>query len=156
EKQEMDVVVKFTETYGAEAHRLAYQHGFAPELRFCDKIDSIGMWMVVMDYVNGRMATAPLAAAAVSSLRKAVETLHAAGFVFGDLREPNVMVAEDGQVKLVDFGRSGRVGEARYPVDIMLDHYYPDEEPRYGWHPGVRARGLIAKEHDIHMIEQLI
>ncbi|KZT67581.1 hypothetical protein DAEQUDRAFT_729022, partial [Daedalea quercina L-15889] len=152
-KQEVDVVVKFTEKYGADAHRLAYKHGFAPELRFCDKIDSIGMQVIVMDYVNGDMATASLAAATASSLRKAVEMLHADGFVFGDLREPNVMIAEDGKVKLIDFDWSGRVGEVRYPHDIAMDEGI---KKLYGWHPEVHGRGLIAKEHDTHMIERLV
>ncbi|KZT63438.1 hypothetical protein DAEQUDRAFT_770621, partial [Daedalea quercina L-15889] len=153
-KQEVDVVVKFTEKYGADAHRLAYKHGFAPELRFCDKVDSIGMRVVVMDYVNGYMATVPLAATTASSLRKAVETLHADDFVFGDLREPNVMIAGDGNVKLIDFDWSGRVGEVRYPYDIALD-----EDPAeflYGWHPEVHGGELITKEHDTHMTERLV
>ncbi|KAH9828791.1 uncharacterized protein C8Q71DRAFT_454827 [Rhodofomes roseus] len=54
------VVVKFTETYGEEAHRLTYNCGFAPLLRLCAKVESVGMRVIVTDYVEGDMAISPL------------------------------------------------------------------------------------------------
>ena len=63
--------------------------------------------MVVMDYVEG--TTVDCAPSVPSTFRKQVEAiltlLHAHGFVFGDLRGPNVMVREDTQkVVLIDCG----------------------------------------------------
>lgn len=142
------VVVKFTEAYGEAAHKLAHERGFAPDLRFCEKVDSVGMWVAVMDYVASDDTPIPLPSVAAESLRNAVKTLHNEGFVFGDLREPNVLVTREGQVQLIDFDWCGRVEEARYPYDIAMTS-------EHGWHADVRPGGLITKEHDAYMFEQL-
>ena len=44
----------------------------------------------------------------VDQIRAAVERLHAAGFVHGDICLRNVMVDRDGQIKLLDFGLGRR------------------------------------------------
>ena len=138
-------VVKFTEAYGKDAHRVAHEGGFAPKLYYCEKVESVGTWVVVTDFV----ASVSVHVSSVTEpLRKAVKTLHDKGFVFGDLREPNVLVTEEGEVQLIDFDWAGHAGEARYPYDIAItsDH---------GWHADVRPGGLIAREHDEHMFKRL-
>lgn len=44
-------------------------------------------------------------------IRAAVQKLHQAGFVHGDLHSGNAMKNESGEIVLVDFGVSGRLGE---------------------------------------------
>ena len=141
------VVVKFTEAYGEDAHKIAHAGGFAPQLHYCEKVDSVGMWVVVMDFVTSGDDSASLPSVA-ESLRNAVRTLHDKDFVFGDLREPNVLVTKEGRVQLIDFDWCGRVEEARYPYDIVMTG-------NHGWHADVQPGGLIAKEHDAHMFKRL-
>ena len=145
DKAMFKVVVKFTEAYGKDAHRVAHEDGFAPKLYYCEKVESVGMWVVVTDFV---LSVSVHVSSVAEPLRKAVKTLHDKGFVFGDLREPNVLVTEEGEVQLIDFDWAGHAGEARYPYDIAItsDH---------GWHADVRPGGLIAEGHDAHMFERL-
>lgn len=82
------VVIKFTEAYGKDAHKVAYEGGFAPQMHFCNKVDSVGMWVVVMDFVDCSNDSVRLSSVA-GPLCNAVKTLHDKGFVFGDLREQN-------------------------------------------------------------------
>ncbi|KAI0089695.1 hypothetical protein BDY19DRAFT_119915 [Irpex rosettiformis] len=137
------VVVKFTAKYNADAHVRLAELGLAPRVWFCERVESVGGWyVVVMDYVESREVDAigeyP---GAVQALRRAVRVLHDEDLVFGDLREPNVLVTEDGaSAMLVDFDWCGKVGEARYPNDINLDGI--------SWHADVCLGGKMEKEHD--------
>ncbi|RPD73617.1 hypothetical protein L226DRAFT_572275 [Lentinus tigrinus ALCF2SS1-7] len=139
-----DVVVKFTPTYGKVAHELLARASppQAPTLRFCEFVQSVGMWVVVMDYVVGKEATGVLQDPAhIASLESAITALHGNGFVFGDLRRPNVLLVGD-RVVLIDFDWCGEDGKARYPSDILL------EDAAKVWHSSVERGGLIKKVHD--------
>ncbi|KZT68353.1 hypothetical protein DAEQUDRAFT_766353 [Daedalea quercina L-15889] len=120
----------------------------APRLRHCAYEDSVGMWVIVMDYVEGGEVKERLTEPAhVASLRAAVGKLHDCGLVFGDLRRPNVLVAGE-RVVLIDFDWRGKAGEARYPSDLNLDGTIP-------WHDGVKRGGLIEQLHDKHLFTVL-
>ncbi|RPD55562.1 hypothetical protein L227DRAFT_554699 [Lentinus tigrinus ALCF2SS1-6] len=82
----------------------------------------------------------------IESLRTAVATLHAHGWVFGDVREGNIFLPED-SVQLIDFDWCGKEGEARYPDDINLKSIE--------WHEGVSRGGLIKKEHDEYVLKKI-
>jgi len=142
------VVVKFTQMYCEDAHQKLAEVGRAPFLQFCERVESVGMFIVVMDYVGGEHARKPLRDGGhIAQLREAMKTLHDAGYVHGDLREPNILLTADG-LKIVDFDWCGKEGTARYPADISL---VPDLE----WHERVYCGGLITKDHDEHMFEVL-
>ena len=129
-------VVKFAYAYNREAHDLLANASppLAPQLRYCTHEPTIGLWVVVMDYVEGKKVSDELTDHShIASLRKAVTTLHDRGLVFGDLRGPNLLIVGNGVV-LIDFDWCGKVGEARYPSDILLEH------PRIDWPPGVQRR----------------
>ena len=76
-----------------------------------------------MDYVEGpTLATAreviddKAESVARSEVRRALDPLHNAGLVFGDVRSPNVKVnITTGKVKLIDFDWAGVEGQVRYP-----------------------------------------
>ncbi|KAH9949162.1 hypothetical protein B0H21DRAFT_820351 [Amylocystis lapponica] len=138
------VVVKFAYEYNREAHNLLATASpqQAPKLRYCAYEASVRMQVVVMDYVEGREVDDVLTQPAhIESLRRALKTLHASNFVFGDLRAPNVLIVDD-RVVLIDFDWCGKAGEARYPSDIALG------VESAMWHSGVRRGGLIEKAHD--------
>ena len=143
------VVVKFAYSYCEAAHRLLDKISLAPRLRYCDQVESIGMYVVVMDFVGGKHIVAPRQDQDFANkLRTAVQTLHDANFVHGDLREPNILVTKDGGMKIIDFDWCGKDGEVCYPFDINLDE-------RAGWDPDVTHGGLIKKGHDRSMFARL-
>ena len=142
------VVIKFTDAYPAEAHKLLDEISLAPKLWFCNREESVEMHVVVMDYVRGKEVEDLLTGEKhIHDLRKAVSVLHERGYVHGDLRGPNILIAADG-LKLIDFDWCGEAGKARYPADISVGSGIP-------WHNGVCREGLIEKEHDEHMITVL-
>ena len=156
-----DVVIKFTATYCEDAHRKLAEIGRAPRLRFCELVDSVGMYVVIMDYEDGKHACAPseerhihdrctplVGERHIEELRTVVKTLHEEGYVHGDIREPNVLITASG-LKLIDFDWCGKEGTARYPADIFLDC------ENMKWHKGVGRGGRIEKSHDEHMFECL-
>ena len=53
-------------------------------------------------------------------LQMAAQTLHDTDFVYGDLREPNILVTEDSGLKNIDFNWYGKDGEVCYPSDINV------------------------------------
>jgi RIO-like serine/threonine protein kinase len=77
---------------------------------------------------------------------RAIEILHLSELVFGDLRSPNVMITKANEVKLIDFNRAGEEGQARYPSLISSD---------IKWAAGVKALGVIKKDHDMEMLDRL-
>lgn len=126
---DIEVIVKFTSQYNADVHRLLASAGYAPELFACVRV--VGdLYMVVMERILGDSVSALVLRNAFSSViadevEKAIKVLHQSGFVFADLRDPNVMyVAGDvldgektqkGRVLLVDFDWAGEAGRDRYP-----------------------------------------
>ncbi|KAI0628162.1 hypothetical protein C8Q77DRAFT_475091 [Trametes polyzona] len=143
------VVVKFAHTYSDVAHSLLADHSLAPKLWFCEKVPSVGMYVIVMDHLKDRQDAADrtMTATEHAALGNAVKLLHDQDLVFGDLRGPNVLLSDDGPV-LIDFEWCGEEGVVCYPEDINM-------EDAIGWHPDVFPGGKIKKEHDLHMLDVL-
>ena len=55
----------------------------------------------------------------LNQIREAVERLHSAGFVHGDICLSNVMIDRDGQIKLLDFGLGRRT--AGQKIGVLFD-----------------------------------
>lgn len=149
-----DVVVKFVkEGYGEAVHRPLAKHGLAPTLHYISPqpVTYEGLFMVVMDIgghydADTRFTGRELPTKVRDAVRRAVEIMHQEGFVFGDLRRPNIMLSADGGVKLVDFDWAGKEGEARYPHDLNM---------AIEWAPGVTDGGIISEAHDLYMLDHL-
>lgn len=140
--------MKCAYTYCQAAHELLAKTSQALRLWHCAREPSVGIWVVVMDYVEGSEADNVLTDPAhIQSLRGAITTLHDHGFVFGDLRPANVLIVDDRAV-LIDLDWCGQSGEVKYPSDIMLDS-------TIGWHSGVRRGGPITTAHDEHLFYRL-
>ena len=145
-----EIVVKFAESYSEEAHRMLAAETLAPELLHCERI-SDEVHFVVMDYFDGRpMEESDLEGedkdTLIKSLRKALDILHKRGFVFGDLREPNILIS-GGDLRLVDFDWCGKVGEAFYPQNISMEIVWPS---------GVGPSAEITIAHDEAQYKTLI
>ena len=142
-----DVVVKFAHSYCRPTHKLLAGISLAPRLQYCEKVDSIGMYIVVMDLAAEMDIGVSFQDQSISSkLRKAIQALHDVGFVHGDLQEPNILVTDNGDMKIIDFDWCGKEREVYYPSDINLG---------ISWDPEVKRGGLIKKDHDRWMYSKL-
>lgn len=153
------ITVKFVRQYNGEAHRLLAAKILAPRLLFDSNDDRNadfprpgGMRMVVMDYIPGddlinyRRRTHILDSVK-DNVKEALGILHKNNLVFGDLRDPNIMVKQRGdktvQAMLIDFDWCGKHGEARYPTSMNYADIW--------WAKGAGKGSLMRKEHDDFM-----
>ncbi|GJJ06256.1 hypothetical protein Clacol_000447 [Clathrus columnatus] len=199
------VVVKFVSTYSQEVHRFLAEKGYAPTLRYysplpdCPPVQRLSpaeksapsqfrlsehlVYMVVMDFVESKTydkLSVDAQKNARAQLKVILRDLHCAGFVFGDLRPPNILITRDGHVNLIDFNWSGRFDmkfqtkDSRVPEDvrqgIQLAKERLDSDPHYEaseayypsglsqeiqWANGVQALAPILPEHDWGMFDLL-
>ncbi|KAJ7867598.1 hypothetical protein B0H13DRAFT_2559789, partial [Mycena leptocephala] len=119
-------VVKFVQQYGRHAHKFMAQKGLAPQLIYHGELGDGygGLCMVVMELVEGKTlhavyGTQDLPASVKHQVSDALNSLNDGGFVFGDLRRQNIMVAHaDQSIRFIDFDWSGKDGEVRYPFHL--------------------------------------
>ncbi|TBU52857.1 hypothetical protein BD310DRAFT_888780 [Dichomitus squalens] len=155
----VEVVVKFTERYHQEAHRILAAEHLAPALHACVPVCG-DLFMVVMDRVHGEMAWEAanrqelLPYRIYQDIKRAIALLHSHDLVFGDLRTPNIMVVPGGsgpddghRGMLVDFDWVGTHDRGRYPAS--LDDGLPD------WvTSSIQRHGIMDKAHDVAMLDQ--
>ncbi|KAJ7080484.1 hypothetical protein C8R43DRAFT_872508 [Mycena crocata] len=144
-----EVVVKFSETYNADAHKTLAEIGLAPALHYSEPITG-GLVMTVMDRIYGRTAyqlsllpngeTCPLPRFVYDDVERAILKLREKTLVFGDLRLPNIMRRHvKVHAMLIDFDWAGPDGVARYPSTKSTG---PE------WSTDARACGLMREAHD--------
>ena len=124
DKQDGFVLVKFCKSYSKEAHKCVASGGHAPELLGIEVLPDEWL-MVIMEYVIGVLwdeaTDKPFA-----ELQAAVQTLHEAGFVHGDLRSNNILLVS-GTVCIIDFEWAGIADQALYPFFMNhTDVIWPD------------------------------
>ena len=155
-EMEEEVLVKFCEHYHADGHRKVAAANYAPKLFYCEQILG-GVIMVVMKFIDGsnshyRFKHQVLPPKILDDVRNAVNELHDATLVFGDLRRPNIIIhkTSDGErAMLVDFDWVGQDGEARYPASL-------NDTGSIIWPAGVKPSGIMRMEHDDEMIKNLV
>lgn len=145
--------VKFSTRYCEDAHRAAFESGFAPRLY---AVQDVYDWtMIVMedksaDYTNlwDKKCT-PLEPEDVwAKVRDRLRSLHELGYVHGDVRDVNVLVRNaavaktEPEVLLVDWDWAGKKLSATYPLRMNPDIKRPDD---------ARPGEEIKEEHDIWM-----
>ncbi|KAJ3915179.1 hypothetical protein F5877DRAFT_82091 [Lentinula edodes] len=128
--------IKYTQQYGAEAHRKAYEFGIAPELLAYDDTLPGGWKMVVMnpipqnyvetDSIEGSEEQGKVQAVVIAKMRPYFDE----GFVHGDLRAANIFVDGERQnIMVIDYDWAGRNKEVTYPPDVRssIDIWRPCE-----------------------------
>jgi hypothetical protein len=154
--------------------------GLAPRLHHCEPIDG-GPLMVVMDAVHGGSAATlkgPLPTPVMKNVREAIDCLHTAGLVFGDLRRPNIMLLNGADAWSRSDGEQGVAGQgtlyassqpgglARTRHAMLIDFDWAGEEglgtypldmntKDISWADGVGPGAPLMKEHDDVMFNSL-
>lgn len=148
------VLVKFTETYCAEAHQLLEKKNLAPRLHHIR--DNHNMKAIVMEYLEESQPIDVYLSSAGEEqckivrehCRTALQLLHAEDYVHGDFRPCNILVLPNvSQVRIIDFEWSGKVGEAKYP--LFMNHV------DIAWPDGAKDGQHISKAHDTHFMDLL-
>jgi RIO-like serine/threonine protein kinase len=105
--------------------------------------------MVVMEYIDSETLDQVkwIPPTFMGQIRCALDVLHGQGYVFGDLRGPNVMITKNEEVKLIDFDWAGIHAKSQYPLLISRNLMWP---------AGVEALSLMKTEHDDDMLAQLL
>ncbi|KAH7098468.1 hypothetical protein BKA62DRAFT_674322 [Auriculariales sp. MPI-PUGE-AT-0066] len=128
--------------YCREAHIVVSNHGAAPQLLHCDWDETVGQMSSC-----GSM----LMQQSIRRLEDAVKAMHEAGFVHGDLREPNILLDGNNAPMIIDFDWAGPMDDpcTVYPSNICLDS-------SYNLHEDVCAGGRVLAEHDDHLVKNWI
>ena len=119
DEKEQLIMVKITRRYSIELHAFCAARGQAPGIVGFKQIPG-GWFVVAMDCISPPMPPSHspelqgLFDAWKGELQELVQPFHDAGFVHGDLREPNILCDGD-KLKQIDYDWGGVVGEARYP-----------------------------------------
>lgn len=148
-----DIVVKFVQRYCPDVHDILAKATLAPARLYHGRVTrdvDYGNWeMVVMEYFEGRPSYVEDRHKHFDVSEKVLEAIklvHSKGYVLGDVRPPNVLVGDNGEVKLIDFDWAGEWKEdnsgVRYPAYISEDNI---------WSPGIGRMKCIEKEHDLSM-----
>jgi serine/threonine protein kinase len=148
------ICIKFAQCYSADVHKFCASIKYAPKLLGFESLHG-GWHMIVMedlsDYSDlfGSSLAPDRVDAVKERLNEAFIQMHQQGFVHGDLRNVNVMVSNDPTpaVMLVDFDWAGRIGEARYPMNVNREDVFRPE--------GAFDNELILADHDMWMLDQL-
>jgi serine/threonine protein kinase len=148
------ICIKFTQCYSAQVHKFCASINCAPRLLGFESLHG-GWHMVVMEDLNdyfdlfGSLLAPDRVDAVKGRLGEVLGQMHQQGFVHGDVRNVNVMVTKDPTpaVMLVDFDWAGRIGEARYPMNVNREDVYRPE--------GAVDNELILAEHDMSMLAEL-
>lgn len=146
--------IKFSKEYSVDAHRSLAESGHAPQLYASNRLPG-GWTMVVMEkmshpWVVLRGVEYQNRTQFREAVERAIESLHAKGYVHGDIRESNVFVHPDDPslgIRVIDFDEAGVDGVARYPRNLNTATV---QRPS-----GAFDGEKITKEHDRFMVEKL-
>ena len=142
--QEVEVIVKFTEMYGVNAHMYMASKQFSPKILHTGELKP--KWkVIIMEKWN--LTEFKANASNLKKLSDAIKELHNADFVHGDLRENNVFLTSDGNVAIIDFDWAGRKHEAKYPLWM---------NPYIEWPPGALPEQLITPDQDNWWLQKIV
>ena len=119
-------LVKFARQYSPKLHDICAKAGHAPALLAYQRLPG-GWHGIAMDF---EADTVPITHHSHISehlerwetdLNNLIGHFHGQGFVHGDLRDANILIGNDGTVKLVDFDWGGEEGEVWYPMPTLND-----------------------------------
>lgn len=91
---------------------------------------------ILMEYVDGRTLEqiGPLGTHGLlgifTRVAHGLDALHQMGYVHTDIKPPNIMVGNDGEVKIIDFGLSCPLGHIKERIQGTPDYIAPEQVER--------------------------
>jgi len=113
-----------------------------PYLRKSFHIRRIRKWLqvrelqILMEYVDGKTLeqSRPESIGAIIDIFMKVATgldsLHRLGYVHADIKPNNVLISEDGSIKIIDFGQSCPIGYTKKRIQGTPDYIAPEQVRR--------------------------
>ncbi|TFK18037.1 hypothetical protein FA15DRAFT_731608 [Coprinopsis marcescibilis] len=109
------ILVKFSRTYCIDLHAFRFSKGHAPRILGFEYLPG-GWYGIAMEYLQDVVALEN--AQFERQLMELIEEFHGEGFVHGDLRNVNILCADE-QFWLIDFDWGGKDGEVVYPTSNL-------------------------------------
>ena len=114
-------------------HKILESAGLAPRYLYEKNVPFLCATLyVIMDYVpwcslrQWLNSNDPIPERMISNLELALNVLHRNGLVHGDFRPSNILVSDEGEVKIVDFDWSCTSNQKRcYPKDLNSKIVWP-------------------------------
>ena len=107
------------------------------DLRYLRRRLRLRAAVLMMEYVDGTPMSVstfrPALPALLRYFRRVAEGLremHHCGFVHADLKPGNLLVSDDDQVKLIDFGQSSAMLQAKERIQGTIDYMAPEQARR--------------------------
>lgn len=152
--QERPLIIKFVKQYSTEIHQFLSSTSRAPILYGLTNLS--GDWiMVIMEdlrepWVELLRIQPEEREPFERPIKEAVDSLHANGYVHGDIRASNILVCPSDLskgIRFIDFDEAGKAGEAIYPRNLNVKDI---KRPK-----GAVGGQKILKEHDLWMTDEL-
>ena len=150
-----NLCIKFVRRYGKEADQHCAQRLIAPALYGLEALHG-GWYMIVMEAIDLQKYSLLCDMRLQDKQRKRIRdklldclrSLHNDGMVHGDIRDTNLLVGPDDNIKLIDFDWAGQFGEVRYPMNINRSTVVRP--------PTVFDGELVTPEHDCDMADLIL
>lgn len=150
-----NLCIKFVRRYGKEAHQYCAKRCIAPALYGLEALHG-GWYMIVMEAIDLQKYSLLCDMRLQDKQRKRIRdklldclrSLHNDGMVHGDIRDTNLLVGPDDDIKLIDFDWAGQFGEVRYPMNINRSTVVRP--------PTVFDGELVTPEHDCDMADLIL
>ncbi len=126
------------------------------ELRFLRQRLRVRGAILFLEYVNGAaLGDKEFRPTLDETLRifgesaRGLHAMHLAGWVHADLKPNNILVSQDGAVKIIDLGQSARIHEAKVRVQGTIDYMAPEQGQRGTLDQRTDVFGLGATLHRV-------
>ena len=83
---------------------------------------------------DGELKGNPVEVVSYQNVKEAVETLSSYNYVHGNLCPQNLLVFQDGSLRVADFDWAGVAGQVCYPLDL---------NQHCNWHPDTAAGTVL-------------
>jgi len=106
------------------------------EIRRLRRLFKLREIQVLMEYVDGRTLEeiGPLGTHGLlgifTRVAAGLDALHQLGYVHTDIKPNNIMLGRDGEVKIIDFGQSCRIGHIKGRIQGTPDYIAPEQVER--------------------------